>query len=84
MAIKNKWTYREKERINLSLSTKNYEELKIITLNKKKYEVKVDDKLHLSGHKLCKYLMTLGLEVLQNKYGQINIIFKNEGLLDEK
>ncbi len=84
MAKIKKDIYLEKERINLSLSRKNHEELKIITLQKKKYEVKIDEKMHLSGHRLCKYLMILGLEVLQQKHGQINKIFKNEGLLDEK
>lgn len=70
----------KKERLNLSLSPQNKQELKIILLNKNKYELKVADRIHLSGHKLIKYLMVLGLEELQNKHGEINKIFKNEGI----
>lgn len=69
----------ERERINLSLSIKNKHERKIILLNKMKFDLKVNERMSLSGHNLIKYLIIIGLEKLENDFGEINEIFKKKG-----
>lgn len=65
----------DRERINLSLSLQNSEERKIILLNRMKFNLKVSDRISLSGHDLIKYLILIGLEKLNSEYGQVNKIF---------
>lgn len=74
----------ERERINLSLSIKKYDELKIILINKNRYPLKVNERMRLSGPMLCKHLMLIGLEVLDNQFGEVSQYLKKLRGLDEK
>lgn len=74
----------ERERINLSLSLKNHDELKIILINKNRYPLKINERMRLSGPMLCKHLMLIGLEVLQNQFGEVNEYLRKEKVLNEK
>jgi hypothetical protein len=69
----------ERERINLSLSARNKQERKIILINKMKFNLKISERMTLSGHSLIKYLILIGLEKLENDFGEINEIFKKKG-----
>jgi hypothetical protein len=68
----------DRERINLSLSLQNSEERKIILLNKMKFNLKVSERISLCGHDLIKYLILIGLDKLNEEYGQVNKIFSNK------
>lgn len=68
----------DRERINLSLSLDNTEERKIILLNKMKFNLKVSERISLSGHDLIKCLILIGLDKLNEEYGQVNKIFSNK------
>lgn len=67
-----------RKRINLSLSLDNSEERKIILINKMKFNLKVSDRISLSGHDLIKYLILIGLDKLNDEYGQVNKIFSQK------
>lgn len=69
----------ERERINLSLCARNKQERKIILINKMKFNLKISERMTLSGHSLIKYLILIGLEKLENDFGEINEIFKKKG-----
>lgn len=62
----------ERERINLSFSAKSSDDNKIIMLKKHNIEIKVSDRQCLSGAKLLKHLLLIGIEVLEKQYGEIN------------
>ncbi len=72
-----------RERINLSLSLKNSDEFKILLINKKRYTLKINEKISLSGPGLLKYLIFKGLRDLNKKYGEVDKILKLEKLQDE-
>jgi hypothetical protein len=74
----------DRERINLSLSHKRIEEATIAIINKKKYKIKISEKRHISGAMLWKYLITKGLEEIDEKFGQIRKIKKLENIIDGK
>ena len=71
-------------RINLSFSNKNMRDKKLITIYKKKHRLKINKNICLKGNQLYKYLLTIGLEILEKRYGEVHEIFKSEGLLNEK
>lgn len=75
---------KERERINLSFSFKDFDELKVILINRKRYELKINERQTLSGPGLLKYLIAKGLKDLNNKYGEIDYILRKEKLLNEK
>ena len=72
----------DRERIYLSLSFKRVEEATIAIINKNKYKIKINEKLHISGAVLWKYLISKGLEELDEKFGQIREIKKIENIID--
>lgn len=63
---------KERERINLSFSVKSSDDKKIIILKKNNIEIKVNDRQYLSGAKLLKYLLLIGIDELEKQYGEIN------------
>lgn len=75
---------KERERINLSFSFKDFDELKVILINRKRYELKINERQTLSGPGLLKYLIAKGLKDLNKKYGEIDYILRKEKLLNEK
>jgi hypothetical protein len=75
--------YYNRERFTLSYSLRRYEDLKIITILQNEQGIKVNDHLNLKKSFLCKYLIKIGLEVLDKKYGQIKEILKKENMLEE-
>ncbi len=75
--IKNK-----RDRINISLSEKKMEEYKMIILIRKKYDLKINGRMRLSGPLLFKHLMLLGLQEIDKKYGEVERILKKERLFD--
>ncbi len=75
---------KERERINLSFSFKDFDELKVILINRKRYELKINERQTLSGPGLLKFLIAKGLKDLNKKYGEIDYILRKEKLLNEK
>lgn len=71
-------------RINLSFSNKNITDKKLLTIYKNKHRLKINKNLCLKGNQLYKYLLIIGLEQLEKRYGEVHEIFKSEGLLNEK
>ncbi len=68
-------------RINLSFSNKNIKDKKLLTIYKNKHRLKINKNLCLKGNQLYKYLLIIGLEQLEKRYGEVYEIFKSEGLL---
>ncbi|BBH54711.1 hypothetical protein [Fluviispira sanaruensis] len=81
---KNENKGRDRVRINLSMSLKDDNELAVILINRNRYELKVNNRMTLSGPSLLKYLINNGLKELNKKYGEIDWILKKERILDEK
>lgn len=72
----------DRERVHFSLSYRRIEEATIAVIFKKKYKIRINDQLSISGAMLFKYFITKGLEEVDKKYGQIREIKKLEGIID--